>query len=136
MRSAGASAWRFLVVGLLNTALGYMLFIALAWVMPTAFAYILSYCTGIGFAVVANLRWTFRRKLSVRAVVLSGLVYLVTMTAGTFLILKLDQAGVDVPIIGVAVTVMGIAMNFIGMRLISHRVTEAPGRAASERQST
>lgn len=136
MRSADAAAWRFLVVGLINTALGYVIFLALAFLMPTTFAYIVSYCIGIGFAVVANLRWTFRRKLNIRAVVLSGIVYLGTMTVGTFFIQKLDQAGVDVPIIGLAVTLMGITMNFIGMRLIARRIAEAPGSTAPERQSS
>lgn len=135
MRSLGAAAWRFSIVGVINTALGYVLFLALALVMPPAFAYILSYCVGIVFAVVANLRWTFRRKLDIRAVAMSGLVYVVTMTVCTLLILKLDQAGMDLPIIGLAVTVMGIAMNFIGMRLIARRILEAPGRADPVRKS-
>ncbi len=136
MRSVGAAAWRFSIVGVINTALGYVLFLALALVMPPAFAYILSYCVGIVFAVVANLRWTFRRKLDIRAVAMSGLVYVVTMTAGTFLILKLDEAGMDLPIIGLAVTVMGVLINFVALRLIAGLIAEPRGSTAPERESS
>ena len=136
MRSSGAAAWRFSVVGLINTALGYLLFLALALALPPAVAYITSYCIGIVFAVIANLRWTFRRKLDIRAIALSSFVYAVTMTAGTLLIIQLGKVGLDLPITGLAVTVLGVAMNFVGLRLIARRIGDAQGGAvSSERQS-
>ena len=136
MISSGAAAWRFSVVGLINTALGYLIFLALALALPPAVAYITSYCIGIVFAVIANLRWTFRRKLDIRAVALSSFVYVVTMTAGTLLIIQLGKVGLDLPITGLAVTVLGVAMNFVGLRLIARRIADAQGGAvSSERQS-
>jgi putative flippase GtrA len=136
LRSSGAAAWRFSVVGLINTALGYLLFLALALALPPAVAYITSYCIGIVFAVIANLRWTFRRKLDIRAIALSSFVYVVTMTAGTLLIIQLGKVGLDLPITGLAVTVLGVAMNFVGLRLIARRIGDAQGGAvSSERQS-
>jgi len=77
---------RFVSVGVLNTGLGYVLYLALLLVFPYTLAYSLSYAIGIFIAYYLNSRLVFHQPLSWRKALQYPLVYVVQYTLGIVLL--------------------------------------------------
>ena len=69
-------ALRFLIVGALNTAAGYALYLLLLRVGPYAVAYTLTWVSGIVLAFVSHSLYVFRTPLRWRRLLPYPLVYL------------------------------------------------------------
>ncbi len=79
-----AQGLRFLLFGAFNTALTYLLYCGLVFVMHPQVAYALVFVLGIGLAWVGNSRFVFRQPLSRKTAVAYPLMYLAqyALTAG------------------------------------------------------
>jgi putative flippase GtrA len=101
-------ALRFLIVGALNTAAGYGLYLLLLRVCPYAVAYTLTWVGGIVLAFVSHSLYVFRTPLRWRRLVPYPLVYLGQYLLGLLVL----YVGVEVlgwserimPVVALAVT--------------------------------
>ena len=83
MRTATRSQFiRFLVGGFLNTAVTYVLFIALAFFLTNAIAYTIAYAIGIAFSYLINTRFVFSTRVSARSAFAYPGVYLAQYLLG------------------------------------------------------
>lgn len=71
-----AQGLRFLLFGAFNTALTYLLYCALVFVMHPQLAYALVFALGIVLAWVGNSRFVFRQSLNRKAAAVYPLMYL------------------------------------------------------------
>ena len=67
---------RFLVFGAFNTAVTYLLYCALVFVMHPQFAYALAFTVGIALAWAGNSKFVFRRPLTRKVAAVYPLLYL------------------------------------------------------------
>lgn len=75
---------RFLLFGLFNTVLTYLLYCALVFVMHPQAAYALAFALGIALAWIGNSRFVFRQALNRRTATVYPIMYLAqyVLTAG------------------------------------------------------
>lgn len=75
MLRAAPAFVRFVVAGLVNTGVTFVLFLVLAQAMPDALAYTISYVVGIALAYFLNALIVFQAGMSVRTAFRFPLVY-------------------------------------------------------------
>jgi Predicted membrane protein len=110
---------RFLISGGINTALTYLIYLALVPFMAYTLAYSASYVAGIVIAYVINTRFVFQARMQARSALLYPLVYVAQYAAGVVLLALLVEAlGVDERIAPAAVIVLTIPLTFILSRVI------------------
>lgn len=73
---------KFLIVGCVNTAISFFLFLILLKFMPYQSAFILCYMVGIIGSYVLNGIWTFSSKISVKGLFSYPVVYLIQLFIG------------------------------------------------------
>lgn len=66
---------RFVLFGVANTALTYLLYCALVFAMHPQFAYAVAFVAGIGLAWLGNSRFVFRQPLSRKTASIYPLLY-------------------------------------------------------------
>ena len=110
---------RFLISGGINTALTYLIYLALVPFMAYTLAYSVSYVAGIVIAYVINTRFVFQARMQARSALLYPLVYVAQYAAGVVLLALLVEAlGLDERIAPAAVIVLTIPLTFILSRVI------------------
>jgi len=67
---------RFILFGLVNTAVTYGIYCLLVFVVPAQLAYFLVYALGIVLAYIGNAKWVFKTEMKVRSVLVYPLVHL------------------------------------------------------------
>lgn len=85
-RSAAGAAWRFLVIGGLNTLATTVMLVVLSYLMPSWLAYTISFAAGLVFSTAFASRWVFTRHGSHRAALVYALCYLVIYFVGLLVI--------------------------------------------------
>ncbi|EJN00862.1 GtrA family protein [Herbaspirillum sp. YR522] len=81
MRSGDLSFLRFVIAGVINTSLTYLLYLLLIQFIPYIWAYSLTYVSGIALGYLLNAWWVFRSKPDTR----SGAAYLLSYLANYLL---------------------------------------------------
>ncbi|WP_433586459.1 GtrA family protein [Microbacterium hydrocarbonoxydans] len=81
-RSTWSAAWRFLIVGGVNTLVTTALLIALSYVLEGWVAYTLVFVAGLAFSTFFAARWVFTSNGSRRAALAYALSYLVIYFIG------------------------------------------------------
>jgi putative flippase GtrA len=110
---------RFLISGGVNTALTYLVYLALVPLMAYTLAYSASYVAGIVIAYVINTRFVFQARMQARSALLYPLVYVAQYVAGVVLLaLLVEVLGVDERIAPAAVIILTIPLTFILSRVI------------------
>jgi putative flippase GtrA len=69
--------FRFVCVGIANTAFSYLLYILFRLVVPYEVAYTVAYVLAIGFSYWLNSTWVYRVTMSLRTFLQFPLVYVV-----------------------------------------------------------
>lgn len=85
-RSTGSAAWRFLIIGGINTLVTTALLIALSYVLEGWVAYSIVFLAGLVFSTVFAARWVFTSNGSRRAALVYALSYLVIYFIGLLVI--------------------------------------------------
>ena len=116
------SFFRFAIVGVLNTAIDFTIFLWLSWVgVSIVLAQALSYSAGTLNSYVLNRNWTFReRNLSGtwKSFVSFIVLNLITLGCTTMLLSLLDQfTDRTLPICKLLATFAGLMINYTGSRL-------------------
>ena len=83
---ASMALLRFIVVGGINTAVTFVLFMSLSLVLPVPAAYTVTYALGIVLSYALNSLFVFRTELSLRTALRFPLVYVVQYLYGLALI--------------------------------------------------
>ena len=113
-----AEALRFLIVGGLNTAITYALYLALLPLLDYTVAYTVTYVLGIGLAYLLNTRFVFRVRPSVHSAVAFPFVYLIQYGVG-MLVLSIAVRLLEIPqqYAMVAVIAVTVPLTFFLSRL-------------------
>ena len=118
---------RFLLSGGVNTALTYLIYLALIPLMAYSLAYSVSYVAGIVIAYVINTRFVFQARMQVKSALLYPLVYVVQYAASVLLlVLLVETLGVDERLAPILIIVLTIPLTFVLSRLIIKGGRRAP----------
>lgn len=122
MQARLGSFFRFAIVGVLNTAIDYTIFLGLSWVgVSIVLAQTLSYSTGTLNSYLLNRNWTFReRNLSGTWKPFVSFIMLNLITLGcTAALLSMLYQLTDwtLPICKLLATLAGLVINYSGSRL-------------------
>lgn len=105
---------RFLVGGALNTALTYLIYLVLQWVMSYQLAFLAAYLSGIVLSYFINASLVFRQPLSWGTALRFPLVYLVQYVLGAILLaLLVETLGMDARIAPLAVVVLLLPATYL-----------------------
>ena len=110
---------KFGAIGLLSTALYYVLYLLLLNVTVPAVSYLFAYIVSMASGVALNLRFTFEVAPSRRRVALFVLVYLVTMLIGGWVLAQLIDLSIRAEIAGLLTIVVTVLTNFFGLKLVA-----------------
>ncbi len=129
MRWSNAEFLRFLVVGGINTAIGYGMYLLFNVVMDYRLAYTLSYLCGILVAFVLNSILVFRQALRWKSLAIYPVVYVLQYGLGLLLvwvcvsILYLPEAYAPLVVIPLAIP-MTYAANRIILGKSKHAISK------------
>jgi putative flippase GtrA len=115
----GKQFTRYVVAGLANTALTYVLLVVLMRAMDYRTAYTIVYVLGIAIAYVLNSRYVFRVSLQARKAVAFPLVYALQWLIGlAWLWFLVDGCGVAKEIAALLVVALNVPLGFLLTRRI------------------
>jgi putative flippase GtrA len=112
-------AFRFLIVGALNTIVGYGVFLLLLNWLRYEVAYAIAYVAGIAVSYIFNALFVFRQPLRPRAALYYPLVYLVQFLLGLALLrLLIEMLNVPLWMAPAVVIVLTMPVTFLMSRII------------------
>jgi putative flippase GtrA len=119
-------ALRFLVAGAINTAVTYLLYLALLLLLNYTLAYTITYIAGIALAYLISTKYVFQVGRSARGLALFPLIYIAQYLVGVF-VLHVAVETFAVPqqfalLFSIAVT---LPMTFLLSRWLLKRRVEA-----------
>jgi putative flippase GtrA len=114
---------RFLVGGLLNTAVTFALFEALLWTgIPHLMAYSAAYVSGIAFSYWLNAHFVFRKAKTWRSAAAFPMVYVAQYFIGAALMwLLVDREGISPTWALIVVLAVNVPLSFLLARLVFRR---------------
>lgn len=121
---------RFILAGVLNTALGYGLYCGLLLVSTYPVAYTISYVAGIFISYILNCMFVFRTRPSMRSAVRYPLIYVVQYVFGITLVTVLVRGvGLDPRIAALVVLCFSVPLTYVLSRLVIKRTSAECVRA-------
>lgn len=118
-KSINSEFFRFLLVGMSNTLVGYVVFLLLLPFMPYLYAYTLSYCVAVVNSYFMNVFFVFRNKVSLHSILKFPFVYVTQYFLGAFILwLLVGQWGVAPAWAMVAVIIVTVPINFLASRFV------------------
>jgi putative flippase GtrA len=119
MRFSDPEFIRFLIAGVANTVLGYLLYLLFGLVMDYRLAYSCSYAAGIVLSYWINTAFVFRRAWDWRRLAAYPSVYLLQYLVGlALLFLLVEHAGVPEKLAPLLSIPMTIPITFLASRFI------------------
>jgi putative flippase GtrA len=113
---------RFLLIGGINTLLGYILYVALLQIVSYTLAYSISYVLGIFISYYLNARFVFKTELKLSKAIQYPLVYLAQYTLGVALLrILVELLGVSTLIAPVLIVLVSIPVTYVLSRVILKR---------------
>jgi putative flippase GtrA len=114
-----SQAWRFLIVGGLNTLLTYAVFIGLGLVMPPWIAYSIAFALGLLWTGFGSSRFVFRGDKSFRRMLLFLGWYLLLFGLGQLVVHLVNPSGFPQLVVVSAIVILVTApLTFIGGRFV------------------
>lgn len=123
VRSPGVQRFgRFLIVGVVNTAVSYALYLALTPVLGYSIAYVIAFAAGVATSYLLSSRWVFDSNGGAWRAAAFPLVYLPQLLFGSFALrVAVERFGIDSRIALALVIALTIPLNFLLARLILER---------------
>ncbi|BBJ00623.1 hypothetical protein FGKAn22_23150 [Ferrigenium kumadai] len=110
---------RFLIVGAANTLSTYLLYLLLLAFFPYLIAYSLSYCTGIVISYFLNIRFVFKRHVSLATFLAFPVVYISQYCLSALILwLLVEQSGVAPALAMVGVIAATVPITFLMSRFV------------------
>ena len=106
----------FSAIGVLNTVLFYGLYLLFLTVIKPTAAYFLAYALSMAFAILVNLKYTFKKRATIRKLAMFISVYLLSMYVGGLILVKLIDFSVSPQIAGLLIVGVTVIMNFLGLK--------------------
>jgi putative flippase GtrA len=112
----------FLLVGAINTAVAYVLYLLFLVFMPYLYAYSVSYGVGVGVSYYLNSRFVFRQPLSLAKFLQFPAVYVIQYCIGAALLWMLvGRASLAPELAMIAVVILTIPVTYLTSRFILKR---------------
>lgn len=119
MKSFSAEGARFLVVGAINTGLGYLIYLAALVLFSYPIAYTISYLIGVVISYGLNTWFVFRARWSWRRLAAYPLVYALQFALGLGLLFVLVEVfGLSAAVAPLLVVAATIPVTFFASRLV------------------
>lgn len=114
--------FRFLLVGVSNTLVAYVVFLLLLPFLPYLYAYTLSYCVGVVNSYFMNVLFVFRKRISLHSFLKFPLVYVVQYFLGASILwLLVGKLGIAPAWAYAAVIVVTVPVTFVASRFVLKR---------------
>lgn len=121
-KNLNSEFFRFLLVGVSNTLVAYVVFLLLLPFLPYIYAYTLSYCTGVLNSYFMNVLFVFKERMSLRNFIKFPLVYVVQYLLGVSILwLLVGQIGVSPVWAMVVVVIVTVPITFLASRFALKR---------------
>ncbi len=118
-RNIHSEFFRFLLVGMSNTLVAYVVYLLLLPFLPYLYAYTLSYCVGVVNSYFMNVFFVFRKKVSLHSFLKFPFVYVVQYFLGaTILWLLVDKLELAPAWAMVAVIIVTVPITFLASRFV------------------
>lgn len=118
-RNIHSEFFRFLLVGMSNTLVAYVVYLLLLPLLPYLYAYTLSYCVGVVNSYFMNVFFVFRKKVSLHSFLKFPFVYVVQYFLGaTILWLLVDKLELAPAWAMVAVIIVTVPITFLASRFV------------------
>jgi putative flippase GtrA len=117
---------KFVIVGVLNTIVGYGSFFILSYFINYIFALVISHFIGVTHSYIWNRYWTFKSSNDkLKEFVRFNMVYLVALAADIILLYVLvSKMGLDPRLCQLAILIVITIISYTGHRLWSFRQAE------------
>lgn len=126
----------FLIVGVVNTAVSYAVFVLLNLIMPYWIAYSIAFVCGIVVAAVGSSRFVFYAQLTIAPFLGIATTYVASYFIGVFTLYGLvDHAHLHPALAIFAVIAITVPLNFFGTRLALLRRPNSPSEMLSHGES-
>lgn len=118
-KSINSEFFRFLLVGVSNTLVTYVVYLLLLPLLPYLYAYTLSYCVAVVNSYFMNVLFVFRNKVSLRSFLKFPFVYVAQYFLGASILwllvgkMGLAPAWAMVVVIIVTVPITFLASSFV-----------------------
>lgn len=114
--------FRFLLVGLSNTVVGYLSFLLLLPFLPYLYAYSLAFCFGVVNSYLLNVLFVFKKQVALHSFLKFPLVYAIQYLLGAVILwLLVGKLGWQAPWSMAVVIVATIPATFLASRFILKR---------------
>jgi putative flippase GtrA len=110
---------RFVIIGVFNSALTYVLYLLLNLILVYQIAYTVSFVVGILISAHFNARYTFQTTLTVRSLLKFGTVYCLNYFLGLgLLVICIDYFHWPEEAAPIAVLVITVPIGFLGSKYV------------------
>lgn len=118
-RNIHSEFFRFLLVGMSNTLVAYVVYLLLLPFLPYLYAYTLSYCVGVVNSYFMNVFFVFRKKVSLHSFLKFPFVYVVQYFLGAAILwLLVDKLELAPAWAMVAVIIVTVPITFLASRFV------------------
>jgi len=118
MRQEATKIGGFLIVGGVNSALTFLIYQALVFVLPYWLAYSLCFVLGIGFSFLANSRFVFSISITFRRALAYTVFYLSSYAIGLGMLSALvEQLHMHLRLAPVIVVIVMTPLNYLGAKM-------------------
>ncbi|MFF2480866.1 GtrA family protein [Paenibacillus sp. NPDC058071] len=110
---------RYVIAGMLNTAITYLSYILMLLFVPYSIAYLISYLLGILFSFFINSKMVFQTKMTLWKLIQYPLVYVAQFLLGLFLLyLFIDKLSMNNKIAPLIVTIVSLPVTYFVSKFI------------------
>lgn len=121
-KSIHSEFFRFLMVGVSNTLVAYVVYLLLLPFLPYLYAYTLSYCVGVVNSYFMNVFFVFRKKVSLHSFLKFPFVYVVQYFLGASILwLLVGQLGIGPVWAYAVVIIVTVPITYLASRFVLKR---------------
>lgn len=121
-KSVDSEYFRFLLVGLSNTLVVYVVYLMLLPFLPYLYAYTLSFCVSVVNSYFMNVLFVFKRKVSLHSFIKFPFVYVAQYFLGAFILwLLVVRLGLAPAWAMIVVIIVTVPITFLASRFVLKR---------------
>lgn len=118
-KSIHSEFFRFLLVGLSNTLVAYVVYLLLLQFLPYLYAYTLSYCVGVVNSYFMNVFFVFKKKISLHSFLKFPFVYVAQYFLGASILwLLVGKLGLAPAWAMIVVIIVTVPITFLASRFV------------------
>lgn len=118
-KSLNSEFFRFLLVGVSNTLVAYVVYLLLLPFLPYLYAYTLSYCVGVVNSYFMNVFFVFKKKISLHSFLKFPLVYVVQYFLGASILwILVGKLGIGPGWAYTVVILVTVPITFLASRFV------------------